>query len=104
MREFLVNIRENKDFVRELSQKVTSWGISIIPDPEKPCQSRPIAVSLMPRTFKKVLFDKACDVNAAFNRLIDAISIDVDWLIDAHNGMLQFCVLSKILHFRSYTL
>ena len=86
-RERLIRLKDNQDFVLEFSQKITAWGISVIPDPQKPCQSRPIAVSLVPRTFNRALFVKACSVNETFNFLIDAVSMDLEWLVEAHQGM-----------------
>jgi hypothetical protein len=77
----------NSDFLSEFSQKSTSWGIAVVPDPLKPCVTRIVRCSLVPRLFSKILYDRVSGLCPVFHKLIDSISLDLEWLTKALRGM-----------------
>lgn len=83
----LDSLRNNTDFVHEFGQKATSWGITTIPEAIKTSDIKQVRVSLVPRTFPRILFQKVADLNPVFNKLMDAICDDLEWLEFAHKGI-----------------
>ena len=89
-RDLTSGLLGNSEFLSEFSQKAAAWGVSMIPDVSKPCFSRTVRCSLVPRPFAKHLYEKAASLNEVFNKLIDAISLDLAWLSDALQGLCLF--------------
>ena len=83
----LDSLRNNTNFVHEFGQKATSWGITTIPEANETCHIKQLRVSLVPRAFSRTLFQKVVDLNPVFNKLMDAICDDVEWLEFAHIGI-----------------
>ena len=77
----------NETFLSEFTQKAVAWGITIVPKPANPIDVQVIRATLFPKTFPLSLYEKMIEVNPIFNRLIDAICLDLDWLVHAHHGM-----------------
>jgi hypothetical protein len=82
------DLSRNHAFLEECGRKATSWGITVGWDASKSCQTKLMRISLVPRPFKRGLYEKVVALGPAFNILVDRISQDVDWLIAAHIGML----------------
>lgn len=80
------DLATNAQFLHEFSQKSVCWGVSVVPRSSCPVAIRLVRSSLIPRTFPKSLYQKIVDVNAIFNKLIDRIASDLDWLNESHHG------------------
>ena len=93
LRGLLTGLSTNDEFLLESCQKATAWGVSIVPDTTRPVQTRPVRIALTPRSFPATLFNKVVALNPIFNRLVDSIATDVEWLISAHHGMFRHSAL-----------
>lgn len=85
--DLITDLASNSDFLSEFSQKSTSWGVAVVPDPLKPCFPRIVRCSLVPRLFSKILYDRVSGLCPVFHKLVDSISLDLQWLEDALRGM-----------------
>ncbi len=80
------SLAENKTFLETCGQKAIAWGITVGADNRSALNTRILRVSLIPREFKKSLFEKVIAASSLFHRLIDRISVDLEWLHEVHKG------------------
>lgn len=85
----LHELSKNETFLGECGRKAASWGISLASNPSKACLTKIMRISLVPRPFKKELYEKVVELGPIFNALVDRISRDIEWLIDSHRGLYQ---------------
>ena len=79
-------LAQNKQFLENCGQKAIAWGITVGADYRSALNTRILRVSLIPREFKKSLFDKVIAASSLFHRLIDRTSLDLEWLCEVHKG------------------
>ena len=77
----------NQKFLQEFAERCISLGISSVPSHDSPMDIRFLRCSLIPRGFRKILFEKVCKLNYLFNHIINLISLDLDYLRDQLRGM-----------------
>lgn len=82
----LEGLSKNDRFKDECSRKAASWALAVGHDSKTPASTKIIRISLIPRTFKKDLYDKVVSLGPMFNKLVDNVSMDLDWLNHAHEG------------------
>jgi len=87
--QVIADLKDNSSFLHEFSQRATSLGISMVPNTLEPIVTKLIRSSLIPKCFRRSLYDKVVELNPLFNRLIDKISLDLDYLVQIHSGTLR---------------
>jgi glutathione synthase len=86
-KDSIVILSRNKNFLEVLTQKANAWGILVGKGGERALEAKILRISLVPRRFNRDLFERVVSLVHLFNVLIDRISMDVEWLVDAHSGM-----------------
>ena len=92
--ELCVRLSQDETFLHEFTQKAIAWGITIVPNSAAPVGVQLIRATFFPKTFPKSLYNIMVSVNPIFNKLIDAICMDTEWLVEAHKGM--FCFVFRL--------
>ena len=84
------NIANDDEFLNEVSSKSMAWGLSIIPDiSNKPLVPLCGRFSLLPRPYPRSLFNKVIATVPHFNKLIEGISKDPEWIIESLESVIS---------------
>lgn len=81
----------NERFLQEFTERCAALGIYTLPSHETPFDAKVIRSSLVPRCFRRVLFERVCELNHLFNHIIDLISMDIEYIRDQLKGMATIC-------------
>jgi hypothetical protein len=83
----LEELAHDEHFHSIFGSKATAWGVSVLPDPKRSADVKIIPVAMAPKLFSRALYEKVMNLTPIFNKLVNNMLDDVEWVIESHRGM-----------------